>query len=285
MMRFAAMLERLPREPWALDAYLQAVEEADRVAALALLDGQRPRRVAGPEALTVWAAEVAKVPAWLLADCLAASGDKAEVAALLLPEAKGEPPTLADVVAALQRATRISAHATMLGLWARLPVAGNLVLNRLAGGTFRVTRPRPPDPVSGARKSLRAVLVAVQPLARTATFALWQDGVAVPVAQLPLALSDAAEVLAWARANTEARFGPVWRVPAVQVFELSFDGVVINRRRLSGVALVNAKVAARVEGEADQLALLQRPPGGFPIPPLAIGSWTDGEPMARPPVE
>ena len=121
MIRFAAMLEAMAHDRAAVAAYLLAADAADRAAAADLLAGHRPRRIAGLDALVHWAAEVAGVPEWLMEAALVASGDRAEVAALLLAEPSGAVPGLAEVVDRLNRCTRVTAHATLVGLWARLP--------------------------------------------------------------------------------------------------------------------------------------------------------------------
>ena len=157
MIAFAAMLAALPHDPNALAIWVQRASEVDRAAADALLSGQRPRRLVGLDALLHWSAEVAGIPDWLVAASVAASGDRAETAALLLPPPTGTPPGLAEVVDALTRATKVTAHATMRDLWSRLPAPANLVLNRLASGTFRTSLPQAPLAPSGPAGSVLAV--------------------------------------------------------------------------------------------------------------------------------
>ena len=257
MIRFAAMLEALARDPAALGDYLGAAG-ADRAAAEALLAGQRPRRIVGLDALLHWAAEVAQVPEWLMEASLAASGDRAEVAALVLPPPDGAVPRLAEVVDRLNRATRISAHATLVDLWARLLPRAAVVVNRLASGTFRVGLPVPPTmAVLGRRRSLLAVLVQAQAARPEVTLALRQGDALVPVVRLTLTLPETPEIMAWVRANVAARFGPVRLLAPVQVFRLGFDGLVQNPRRKCGFDLVGAAVEAWVAGaEADAVERL-----------------------------
>ena len=253
MIGFAAMLAGFPG---ALPGYLAQATDADRAAAHALLSGQRPRRVAGLPALLSWAAEVAQVPDWLVAASLAASGDRAETAALLLPPPTGTAPALAEVVNALTRATPITAHATLLDLWSRLPPLANHVVNRLASGTFRTIYPIAPVTPSGPGGSVMAVMILAQP-APDITLALWQDATPVPIARLPLTLPDAPQVTAWVRANVTGRFGPVRQVPPVQVFRVTFDGMTRNARRKSGYELQGARIVAWVQGaQADGLSVL-----------------------------
>lgn len=254
MIAFAAMLAGFPAS---LPGYLAQASEAEHAAAHALLSGQRPRRVAGLPALLTWAAEVAQVPDWLVQASLAASGDRAETAALLLPPATGTPPTLAEVVATLNRTTPITAHAALLHLWSRLPPLANQCVNRLASGTFRATYPAAPVPPSGPGGSVLAVMILAQAASPDITLALWQDASPIPIARLPLTLPETPEVMAWIRANVVGRFGPVRQVPPVQVFRLTFEGLTRNARRKSGYQLQGAQIVAWLpDAQADAVTVL-----------------------------
>jgi hypothetical protein len=193
-----------------------------------------------------WSAEVAGVPEWLIAASLDASGDRAETAALLLPPPTGTPPSLAEVVDALGRATRITAHSTLLALWSRLPPEANVIVNRLASGTFRARFPvqRAEPAPTGNRCSVRAVMILAQAVRPEITLALWQGGSPVTIARLPLTLPETPEVMAWIRANIDQRFGPVRQVKPVQVFRVEFDTLLKNARRKSGYELQGAVVSA-----------------------------------------
>jgi hypothetical protein len=251
---FAAMLAGFPDT---LPGYLAQASDADRAAAHALLSGQRPRRVAGLPALLNWAAEVAQVPDWLVDACLAASGDRAETAALLLPPAAGTPPTLAEVVGTLTRATPITAHATILALWSRLPPLANQFVNRLASGTFRTTYPTAPT-LSGPSGSVLAVMILAQAASPDITVALWQDTTPIPIARLPLTLPQTPQITAWIRANVAGRFGPVRQVPPVQVFRVTFQGLARNARRKSGYELQGAQIVHWLpDAQADALTVLE----------------------------
>lgn len=254
MIAFAAMLAGFPDT---LPGYLAQASGADRAAAHALLSGQRPRRVAGLPALLSWAADLAGVPDWLVDASLAASGDRAETAALLLPPATRTPPTLAEAVTALARATPITAHSTILDLWSRLPPLANHCVNRLASGTFRTTYPTPPLPPSGPGGSVLAVMILAQGARPEITLALWQDTTPIPIARLPLTLPQTPQIMAWIRANVAGRFGPVQQVPPVQVFGVTFAGLTRNTRRKSGYELQAAQIVEwRPEGQADALGVL-----------------------------
>ena len=262
MIRFTALIAALPRDKTALPIYLQTASEADRNACLTLLSSNRPKRIATFTTLTQWSAEVAGIPDWLLTACLTASGDRAETAALILPAPTGSPPSLSEVLQALATTTPITAHATLIALWSRLPPESNLILNRLATGTFRVISPRETPAASSAPLRILAVMTLVQPATPEITLALWHDGVAIPITRLPLALPETAEILAWVRSNTIDRFGPVAQVPPTLVFEIEFHGTIPNRRRKSGLDLISPRlVALHRDGTAASLHQLAPPLG------------------------
>ncbi len=255
MIGFAAMLAAMASDKTALARY-EGVPGADLDAARRLLAGQRPKRLATLDTILNWAAAVAVVPDFLLAASLAVSGDRAETAALILPPPAGPAPGLAEVLRRLHGATPVTAHATLLDLWARLPVRENFVVNRLASGTFRSLAPTL-RPALADKQSLHAVMVLVQPSGPEITLALWRDGATVPVARLALTLPQTPEIMAWVRANTTKRYGPLRQVPAVQVFVVEYDGVSQNLRRKSGVELHNPRVVAWLrDGVADPLSRL-----------------------------
>ena len=241
MIRFAAMLAALPRDRNALPLYLQQATEADRDACLSLLNGQRPRRIAKLATLLVWAAEIAEIPDWLAQTSLDASGDRAETAAFLLPPPTGTPPTLAETLQALATTTPITAHRTIATLWSLLPPEANLILNRLASGTFRTGLPASvEDPATPG--TCLAVLTTITPAGPEAAFALRQRDSLVPLTRLPLTLPETAEILAWTRDNTIGRFGPSHQVTPTLVFEIAFRGTRPNPRRRCGFDLLLPEV-------------------------------------------
>ena len=267
MIRFAAMLEAMAHDRAAVAAYLLAADATDRAAAADLLAGHRPRRIAGLDALVHWAADVAGVPEWLMEAALVASGDRAEVAALLLAEPRGAVPGLAEVVDRLNRCTKVTAHATLVELWGRLPPRAAVVVNRLASGTFRTTFPSVPEalPATGPRRVVRAVMVQAQAARPEVTLALRAGNALVPIARLPLTLAETPEIMAWIRANVTGRFGPVQLVPPVHLFEVSFDALSANPRRKCGFDLVGAAIVGWLPDQgsaADTLDGLQKSRGG-----------------------
>jgi DNA ligase-1 len=71
------------------------------------------------------------------------------------------------------------------------------------------------------------------------TFAVRDGNALVPFAKAYSGLTDAefAEITRWVGKNTLERFGPVRRVPPVQVFEIGFEGIQASPRHKSGIAL------------------------------------------------
>lgn len=71
----------------ALEAFFREAPEADRLWALGLFSGRRPKRLVAATKLAQWAAEEAAIPDWLFAESYHMTGDLAETVSLLLPKA------------------------------------------------------------------------------------------------------------------------------------------------------------------------------------------------------
>ena len=91
MKRFAELFARLDetnstnRKVEALAAYFSQAPDTDRIWAIALFSGRRPRRAVTTTELRTWAAEEAGLPSWLLDETYSVVGDLAETIALVLP--------------------------------------------------------------------------------------------------------------------------------------------------------------------------------------------------------
>lgn len=92
--------------------------------------------------------------------------------------------------------------------------------------------------------SIKAVLIYAEAANRTQsaqftelTFAVWHEQELVPMGKAPSGLSkdDIREISTWVRGNTQQRFGPVRQVSPTLVFDITFDGLVVNTRRKSGL--------------------------------------------------
>lgn len=148
MNRFAALFATLDgttktsAKVAALADYLRSAPGEDRVWAIALLSGKRPRRSVRSTELRAWAAEKAQVPLWLFEESYAMVGDLAETIALILPAGKAvDPPALASAMrelAALSGMDDEHRKAAILDAWDRLGPMERLVFNKLITGGFRV---------------------------------------------------------------------------------------------------------------------------------------------------
>ena len=264
MIRFAALCTALPGDKAALAAYQSSASAEDWAAALALLSGTRPRRIAPLDTILHWIAETTATPDFLLAACIEASGDRAETAALLLPPAIGTAPTLTETIQTLTAATTLTARATLSALWQRLPHQANTVLIRLAAGSFRQTLPTAAPLTNQPPRTLRAVMTLVQPAGPEITLALWHNGQPVPITRLSLTLPQTPAIMAWVRGHTTDRFGPLRQVPPDLVFELEYASTTPNRRRKCGLDLHHPRLLRwlpeATPDQADQLATLQSDP-------------------------
>ena len=71
------------------------------------------------------------------------------------------------------------------------------------------------------------------------TFAVWDQGLLVPVMKAYSGLTDAemTEITRFVRKNTVTTFGPVSNVEPILVFELAFEDVSYSTRHKSGIAV------------------------------------------------
>jgi len=128
----------------ALAEYLATAPEPDRVWAIALLSGRRPRRPVSTRELRVWAAQAAGLPDWLFEEAWHVTGDLAETIALVLPPgagAGGETRTLAGWMACLadlRGRAEAERRAGVLAAWEALGPTERLVFNKLITGGFRM---------------------------------------------------------------------------------------------------------------------------------------------------
>jgi DNA ligase-1 len=126
----------------ALAGYYRTAPDPDRLWAIALFSGRRPKRAITTTRLREWAAERAGIPLWLFEDSYAVVGDLAETIALVLP-----PPSTShdaslgawiDHLRALKDADDSTRKAQVLAAWEGLEPLERLVFNKLITGGFRV---------------------------------------------------------------------------------------------------------------------------------------------------
>ena len=148
MEHFATLFTRLDQttktlvKVQALVDYFGQADDRDRLWAIGILSGRRPRRGVKSTLLREWAAERSQVPLWLLEESYHVVGDLAETIALVLP-----PPTRQSVrsltewvelVRDLKDMEEAEKKAAVLAAWDGLEARERFVFNKLITGGFRV---------------------------------------------------------------------------------------------------------------------------------------------------
>lgn len=126
----------------ALAAYFQTAAHPDRVWAIAILSGRRPKRAANTTELRSWAAERAGLPLWLVEECHPIVGDLAETIAHILPPPSTQSNrTLQEWIDILRKLTGQTAETRRQGVlaaWDSLDTTGRFLFNKLITGGFRM---------------------------------------------------------------------------------------------------------------------------------------------------
>ena len=126
----------------ALAAYFDTAPDKDKLWAIALFSGRRPKRTITTTKLRVWAAERAGIPLWLFEESYPIVGDLAETIALTLPpNSRTHDASLTawiETLRALDHADEDTRKATVLDAWDQMGAAERLVFNKLLTGGFRV---------------------------------------------------------------------------------------------------------------------------------------------------
>ncbi len=126
----------------ALGQFFRTAEARERLWALALLSGRRPRRHVSGAELRAWVAEEAQIPLWLVEVSYHVVGDLAEAVSLLLP-----PPTdtqtrslaqTMEELAGLAKAADQTRRTWVLDAWRSLTRPERLVFTKLITGGYRV---------------------------------------------------------------------------------------------------------------------------------------------------
>lgn len=125
-----------------LKNYLSRATDADKLWALALLSGKRPKRQVNTTLLRTWATEVSGIPPWLFDESYHVVGDLAEAVSLLLPPPKRtSDQTLAERMAQLQSLSELDDYErkeAILATWEELDQMERMVFIKLITGSFRV---------------------------------------------------------------------------------------------------------------------------------------------------
>jgi len=126
----------------ALVEYFTTADETDKLWALALLSGRRPKRHVSGNELRTWVASEAEIPLWLVEESYHVVGDMAETASLLLPASTTtQTRSLSDTMAALAnlaKAEDAERRGWIVDTWYGLTQPERLVFTKLITGGFRV---------------------------------------------------------------------------------------------------------------------------------------------------
>jgi len=125
-----------------LVSYLEAAEDKDKIWAIALLSGKRPKRKVNSTKMKEWAAEEAGIPFWLFEESYQVVGDMAETIALVLPYEEGQNDhTLAEWVNKIKSIAEEEEEVKkqfLIESWKVQKRNERLLFNKLIGGNFRV---------------------------------------------------------------------------------------------------------------------------------------------------
>src|SRR5690606_8904190 len=147
MNRFAELLDRLVLTParngklTLLADYFRTVEDPDRGLALAAITGDLSIAAVKPAMLRMLATE--RMDPVLFGYSYDYVGDLAETVSLVWPDQPAElsespPPTLADVVGALQAASRLDGPGILAGLLDRADIPARYAIIKLVTGGMRI---------------------------------------------------------------------------------------------------------------------------------------------------
>lgn len=126
----------------ALRVYFEKANDEDKLWAIALFTGRKPKRPMTSTKLRAWAAMKSHIPFWLFEESYHIVGDLAETIALLLP-----PPEKAsnlslsqwiELLQNLQGQTEEVQQAAVMEAWSSLDYEERFVFNKLLTGGFRI---------------------------------------------------------------------------------------------------------------------------------------------------
>ena len=148
MKMFASLFEALDQTTKtndridALVNYLESASEKDKLWAIALLAGKRPKRKVNSTRMKEWAAEEAGLPMWLFEESYHVVGDMAETISLILPYSEGEDEqnlsAWMESILNIADATEEVKREFIINSWKKLSKRERHVFNKLIGGSFRI---------------------------------------------------------------------------------------------------------------------------------------------------
>lgn len=128
----------------ALVDYFNRADDTDKVWAIALLTGNKPKRPVKTTDLRLWAAEIAALPLWILEESYYVVGDLAETLALIVGDPKDDSTAdipLHQVILQLKKLNQQSVEEkkeVITAFWKGKTKAENFVFNKLITGNFRM---------------------------------------------------------------------------------------------------------------------------------------------------
>lgn len=126
----------------ALVSYLEKANDKDKLWAIALLTGKRPKRSVNATKMKTWAADEAGIPYWLFEESYQVVGDMAETISLLVPNDESESlkplSEWMSEITALKNCSEEEQQAYILSTWRMLNRRERFVFNKLIGGSFRI---------------------------------------------------------------------------------------------------------------------------------------------------
>ncbi|MFK7921566.1 MAG: ATP-dependent DNA ligase [Bacteroidia bacterium] len=149
MKHFAQLVTRLDQtnktnaKIAALVAYLEVASDADKVWAMALFSGRRPKRAVKTTLLREWASEMTGIPLWLVEDSYHIVGDLAETLSLLLPAPDHDRVERSlqewmHYLAELKKMDDLAKREHLVEAWSQLNQRERFVFNKLITGGFRL---------------------------------------------------------------------------------------------------------------------------------------------------
>src|SRR5690606_14683141 len=116
-----------------VDYFTQAKAE-DKIFAVSILIGNKPKRPVKTAELKEWAAELAGLPMWLFAESYDSGGDVGEASAMMRrPQEEERQFTLKDALALLSRLTDLPTHekkAFIIDYWMSVATEERFVFNK-----------------------------------------------------------------------------------------------------------------------------------------------------------
>ncbi|MFD2555146.1 ATP-dependent DNA ligase [Sphingobacterium tabacisoli] len=147
-MNFVDLFERIDattrtsEKVQAIYEYLKTADETEKLLAVSVLMGYKPKRPVKTTDLRLWIAERVGIPLWLLEESYYIVGDLAETLALVLPQDRSSVPfkllpILQDIIA-MSRDTPELQRITLDRYWTTFSGTSLFLFNKLLTGNFRV---------------------------------------------------------------------------------------------------------------------------------------------------